>query len=124
MAYCHPDLHLWPGCVRSHVAAKSTGITIFLFSLVAIATATLPTWWAIPTEILSDAAAAAAVGVISAIANIGGFLAPILFGYLNTRTNSLSYGYGLMAFCSLTSTILFVAIPGTRPAEVKDEAAR
>jgi len=103
---------------------KSTGITIFLFSLVAIATSTLPTWWAIPTEILSDAAAAAAVGVISAIANIGGFLAPILFGYLNTRFSSPSYGYALMALCSLTSTILFVTIPGTRRVDVKDDAVR
>jgi MFS family permease len=102
------------------VLPKSNGMTIFLLSLVCLATSTLPTWWAIPTEILSDAAAAAAVGVISAIANIGGFLAPIVFGYLNTRTGSLSYGYAVMALCSFTSTILFIATPGTRRAEVRD----
>jgi ACS family tartrate transporter-like MFS transporter len=111
------------GALGLIVLPKSTGMTIFLFSLVCLGISTLPTSWAIPTEILSDAAAAAAVGVISAIANIAGFLAPVTFGYLNTRTGSLSYGYAVMATCSFTSAILFIATPGTRRAEMRDAPA-
>ena len=92
----------------------SLPMTLFLFSLLSVQMAFLPTFWAIPTEILSEAAAAAAVGVISCIANIAGFFGPILFGYLHTRTGSLSYGYAMLMASGIASVILILVIPGTR----------
>jgi ACS family tartrate transporter-like MFS transporter len=118
-----PALIATLGALGLIVLPKSTSTTIFLFSLVCIPIATLPTFWAIPTEILSDASAATAVGVVSSIANISGFVAPVLFGYLYTRTGTLSYGYAVMALCSLTSAILFVGTPGTRRPEMSDVPA-
>jgi MFS transporter, ACS family, tartrate transporter len=99
---------------------QSLPMTLFLFSLLMVQTAFLPTFWAIPTEILSETAAAAAVGVMSCIANIAGFFGPMLFGYLHTRTGSLSSGYAMLMASGIASAILVLVIPGTRrpvPAE-------
>ncbi|HEY5029561.1 MAG TPA: hypothetical protein VIK39_14210, partial [Candidatus Angelobacter sp.] len=79
-----------------------------------VALAYLPIFWAIPTEILSDTAAAGAVGVASTIANIAGFLGPSAFGYLHTRTGSLASGYTAMAVCWAASGVLMLMIPGLR----------
>ena len=66
---------------------RSIPVSIVLFAMVCMAFAYLPTFWAIPTEILSQSAAAAAVGMINAVASVAGFAGPHLFGYLNARTD-------------------------------------
>lgn len=58
----------------------SLPMTLLLFSLLPVQMAFLPTFWAIPNEILSEGAAAAAVGVMSCIANIAGFFGPFCSG--------------------------------------------
>ena len=71
---------------------------------------------------LSAAAAAAAVGVISTLANTAGFFGPVLFGYLNTRTGSLHAGYAMLIASATASGVLMLAMPGTRRV-VADEVA-
>ena len=72
------------GAVGLLVFPPSLAMTLCLFTLMVVALAYLPIFWAIPTEILSDTAAAGALGVVSTIANIAGFLGPSAFGYLHT----------------------------------------
>lgn len=91
----------------------SLGLSLVLFSMVATVLAYLPTFWAIPTEILSQSAAAAAVGLINAVGNIAGFAGPYLFGYLNTRTGSLSAGLALIAVCGAAGGLGILYIPRT-----------
>jgi hypothetical protein len=68
------------GAVGLLVFPPSLAMTLCLFSLMMVELAYLPVFWAIPTEILSDTAAAGALGVASTIANIAGFLGPSAFG--------------------------------------------
>jgi ACS family tartrate transporter-like MFS transporter len=89
--------------------------TVICLTLTCTISAFLPTFWAIPTEILSESTAALAVGMINAIASIAGFAGPYAFGYLNTRTGSFSSGLLLMAASALTSTILILLIAKERP---------
>jgi MFS transporter, ACS family, tartrate transporter len=89
----------------------SLSLSLALFSLVGISFAYLPTFWAIPTEILSQSAAAAAVGMINAVGSAAGFAGPYLFGYLNTRTGSFSAGLALMAFSGLAGGLLILCTP-------------
>ena len=96
------------------VFPASLAMTLCLFSLMVLELAYLPVFWAIPTEILSDTAAAGAVGVASTIANIAGILGPSAFGYLHTRTGSLASGYTAMAVCWAVSAVLMLMIPGLR----------
>ena len=102
------------GAVGLLVFPPSLAITLCLFTLMAVALAYLPIFYSIPTEILSDTAAAAALGVVSTIANIAGFFGPSAFGYLHTRTGSLATGYAAMALCWAASGVLLLMIPGLR----------
>jgi MFS family permease len=90
----------------------SIGFSMLLFTMVAMGgIAFLPTFWAIPTEILGQSAAAAAVGLINAVGSVSGFAGPYLFGYLNTRTGSLSYGLAVMLVSSLAGAVLMLCTP-------------
>ena len=61
---------------------RSIPLSLVLFTMVAMGSAYLPAFWAIPTEILSQSAAAVAVGMINAVGSVAGFAGPYLFGYL------------------------------------------
>jgi len=90
---------------------RSIPVSIVLFTMACMAFAYLPTFWAIPTEILSQSAAAAAVGMVNAVASVAGFAGPHLFGYLNTRTGSFSYGLALMMVSAQAGGLLILRIP-------------
>jgi MFS transporter, ACS family, tartrate transporter len=92
--------------------AGSIAFLLALFTMVALGgIAFLPTFWAIPTEILGQSAAAAAVGLINAVGSVSGFAGPYLFGYLNTRTGSLAYGLAVMLAASLAGAALMLCTP-------------
>jgi nitrate/nitrite transporter NarK len=96
------------------VLPGSLTTSLCLFSMMMVTLSYLPVFWAIPTEILSDTAAAGALGVASMIANIAGFFGPSVFGYLHTRTGSLASGFAAMAVCWAAAGILMLFIPGMR----------
>jgi MFS transporter, ACS family, tartrate transporter len=81
------------------------------FVMASTATVYLPTFWAIPSEILTPTIVATAVGLINSVGSIAGFAAPYAFGYLQTATGSLNTGLTLTALCSLTSGLLILCIP-------------
>jgi ACS family tartrate transporter-like MFS transporter len=90
---------------------RSIPLSLVFFTMVSLTYAYLPTFWAIPTEILTRSGAAAAVGVINAVGSIAGFAGPYLFGYLNTRTGSFSTGLALMMLSALAAALLILRIP-------------
>jgi MFS transporter, ACS family, tartrate transporter len=51
-----------------------------------------PCFWALPTLTLGDSAAAASIGLINALGNLGGFAGPFTLGFLVTRTGSFTSG--------------------------------
>ena len=60
---------------------------IVMFSLAGIGiSARLPAFWAIPASLLGGATAAASIGAINCIGNLGGFAGPYLLGALSTAT--------------------------------------
>ena len=79
--------------------------------MAATGTVYLPTFWAIPSEILSPTLVATSVGLINSVGSIAGFAAPYGFGYLQTVTGSLNSGLTLTAICSLTAALLILLIP-------------
>jgi MFS transporter, ACS family, tartrate transporter len=97
---------------------RANSLSIVFFVMVCLAFAYLPTFWAIPTEILSQTAAAAAVGMVNAVASVAGFAGPHLFGYLNARTGSFSYGLALMMVSALAGGLLLLCVPKNARAPV------
>ena len=89
-------------------------VLLAYFIMAATATVYLPTFWAIPPEILSPAIVATAVGLINSVGSIAGFVGPYVFGYLQSVTGSVNVSLGVTAVCSLTGGLLILRIP--RPA--------
>jgi nitrate/nitrite transporter NarK len=85
-----------------------------LFTMVALGTASIAVFFSMPTEILSQSAAAAAVGIISTMGNISSFLAPYLFAYLKTRTGSFTFALWAAAVVALIGAILTLLVPYRR----------
>jgi cyanate permease len=90
---------------------RSIPLALLFFTMVCLSSAFLPTFWAIPTEILCQSTAAAAVGMINAVGSIAGFAGPYLFGYLNTRMGSFSYGLAVMMVAALAGGLLMLCTP-------------
>ena len=84
-------------------AAHSVFFSIFLlcFAAVGIYSVYGP-FWSLPSEFLTGFAAASGIGLISSVANLGGFVGPYAIGMVSQSTGSL---YGGLA---LTGVALFV----------------
>jgi sugar phosphate permease len=70
--------------------------------------ACLPVFWGMPTMILSESAAAAAIGLINSIAQLGGFAGPYVIGFLNDRTHSLTASFGFIALALVAGASLIL----------------
>jgi len=111
----------WYAAVPSFIAAvalcvlvvqpQSMALSLLLFTLVGVSSAYISAFWALPTEILSQSSAAAAVGMINAVGSVTGFAGPYLFGYLNTTTGSFSAGLAVMMVAALSGGLLMLAVP-------------
>jgi MFS transporter, ACS family, tartrate transporter len=55
-----------------------------------------PTFWTLPTAMLSGTAAAGGIALINALGNLGGFFGPYLFGLIKDATGG-SFTFGLIA---------------------------
>jgi ACS family tartrate transporter-like MFS transporter len=75
-----------------------------------------PTFWAIPTMMLSEAVAAATFGLINSIGQLGGLAGNYTIGYLNDRTHSLTASFAFIAlvYVMAGSLILSLRIPERR----------
>jgi len=69
-----------------------------------------PTFWAIPTLLLSEAAAATAFGLINSIGQLGGFVGNYTIGFLNDRTHSLVASFGFIAFVYIMASGLILGL--------------
>jgi ACS family tartrate transporter-like MFS transporter len=69
-----------------------------------------PPFWALPTTILSESAAAASVGLINSIGSLGGFVGPFVMGYLVMRTGSFVSGLAWLLANLLLAGILILCI--------------
>jgi predicted MFS family arabinose efflux permease len=90
---------------------QSIPVLLTLFTLATIGNAYLPALWALPTELLCKSAAAASVGMINAVGSVAGFAGPYLFGYMNTKFGSFSYGLTVLALSLLAAGLLVLRIP-------------
>jgi MFS transporter, ACS family, tartrate transporter len=101
-----------------------------LFALVAFFTlganiySYLPTFFAIPTETLSQSAAAAAVGMINSFGSVAGFAGPYAFGYLHAQTGSFSYGLAGMAVAALAGGMMILRASRSKTDHFRGRRAR
>jgi len=77
-----------------------------------------PTFWAIPTMMLSEAAAAATFGLINSIGQLGGFAGNYAIGFLNDRTHSLGASFAFIALIYAAAGGLILTLRARDPAGV------
>jgi ACS family tartrate transporter-like MFS transporter len=77
-----------------------------------------PTFWAIPTMMLSEAAAAATFGLINSIGQLGGFVGNYAIGLLNDRTHSLAASFAFIALVYVAAGGLILSLRARDPAAV------
>jgi ACS family tartrate transporter-like MFS transporter len=69
-----------------------------------------PTFWAIPTMMLSESAAAATFGLINSIGQLGGFAGNYTIGFLNVRTHSLSASFGFISLVYVVAGAMILSL--------------
>jgi ACS family tartrate transporter-like MFS transporter len=75
-----------------------------------------PAFWAIPTLMLSEAAAAATFGLINSVGQLGGFAGNYAIGFLNDRTHSLAASFAFIALVYVAAGGLIVSLRVRDPA--------
>ncbi len=74
-----------------------------------------PTFWAIPTLVLSESAAAATFGLINSVGQLGGFAGSYGIGFLNNRTGSLAASFCFIAIVYWLSGSLMLGLRVEQP---------
>jgi ACS family tartrate transporter-like MFS transporter len=97
-------------------AAVATGASaaLVLAALCVVGAGThayLPAFWALPTTFLTGPAAAASIGFINSMGNLGGFLGPYAIGYVVERTGSTAGGLAFVSALAVAAGVVLLFIP-------------
>ena len=97
--------------VLSTAFNESLGLSILLLSLAAMAAHSyIPVFWQLPTSFLTEAAAAACIGMINSFGNLGGFFGPYVVGYLTDRTGSYGGGVAYLGAMAVVGALLVLSV--------------
>jgi ACS family tartrate transporter-like MFS transporter len=85
----------------------TVAVSLFTVALLGLK-AYMPAFWAMPSLLLTEAAAAGSIGLINSVGNLGGFVGPFLLGFIESRTHSFLPGLMYLCFSMIISaTIIF-----------------
>ena len=100
------------------ILPHSSTLLVVLCSVIACGTISyFPAFFSLPSELLTSAGAAAAIGFINATASVGGgYGGPKIFGELSQRTGSFNTGFIMMIACWIIGSILVLVCPRERNA--------
>jgi sugar phosphate permease len=97
------------------VLPHSNALLVAICAIVAAGTISyFPAFFTLPSEFLTSAGAAAAVGFINCTGSIGGFVGPKIFGDLSQRTGSFDTGFAMMIACWIVASALVLLCPRER----------
>lgn len=108
-----PMLMASTGLVLSVLLASNVYLSFLALILACMGIVSgIPLFWSLPTSFLAGAAAAAGIAAINSIANLAGFVAPYVVGWLKQITQSTDSGMYLLACVLLTGAAITLTIPG------------
>ena len=103
------------GYILVVMAGGSPLLVVAAFCVVAAgADGYFPGFWPLPTAFLTESAAAASIGLINLVGNMGGFVGPYILGYVRTTTNSFNIGLGLLAGSMVLGAACVLAVRSRR----------
>jgi MFS transporter, ACS family, tartrate transporter len=115
-----PMIALGIGFLLSAVLQDNAALAIYMFCLAACGGGCLPGFWSLPTSFLIGTSAAATIGLINSVGNLGGFTGPFVVGWLVKTTGSFFFGLLFLSLTALAGVGLILAL---RPVKLKDRRA-
>jgi len=113
------------GLALSQCVGGSVPAAIAMFSIAAMGLfSALATFWALPTLFLSDTAAAASIGLINSVGNLGGFAGPYVVGFLSNKTRTYTAGMFYLVGSVVLSSIMVLFVARHSPAKRRDTSLR
>jgi len=85
-------------------------VVLLLSIAIAGVMAARPPFWAMPSDFLTGAKAAAGIAAINSIGNLGGFLGPFLIGWARQATGSFTAGLMISAVTLLASAMFVISL--------------
>jgi MFS family permease len=101
-----PYLIFGVGMTASVLSGDAIGLTVFFLCVTGSGQSAHPAFWTLPSAFLTGSAAAAAVGLINSVGNLGGFVGPYIVGYLKTATGNYRAALWFLAGCALAAGLL------------------
>jgi len=99
------------GLLFSALAQNTPLMVIFMFCLAAVGMyGYLPAFWSLPSSFLAGTAAAASIGLINSIGNLGGFAGSYAVGYVSKKANNLFAGVLCLSASALVASILLLSL--------------
>jgi ACS family tartrate transporter-like MFS transporter len=90
-------------------------LALAMFSLAAAGLYSyLPSFWTLPTRVLTESAAAVAIGLINSFGNLGGYVGPTIVGYVSTKTGSAIAGMAYLAASAFIAALLVLSLRHTQ----------
>src|SRR5262249_2571809 len=103
------------GLLLSVFVQGQAALAVLMFCLAAAGLhGYLPGFWALPTSFLTGTAAAASIGLINSLGNLGGFTGPLVVGYLSKKTNSFLGGILYLSLSALVAAGLILSLRATK----------
>jgi ACS family tartrate transporter-like MFS transporter len=115
----HTAIPLMLGVVAFALTILSGSHFWFAFACLTVAStanAFLPSFWPVPSAFLGESAAAASIGLINSIGNLGSLVTPSVIGYFLDRTHSFTPGFLYVIFSMLIAIVLVLTLR-MRPTE-------
>ena len=102
------------GCAIAGAGLVSSASPYLAFALLVIATIGIycffGPFWTLPAVFLTEAATALGIAVVNSVGNIGGFVGPLLMGWIVGATGSTESGLVIIGACLVLCSILTVVI--------------
>jgi ACS family tartrate transporter-like MFS transporter len=110
----HTAIPMFVAGIGLLLSAATQSMPVLAVAMFCIAAAGLysffPAFWALPTTFLAGSAAAASIGLINSIGNLGGFAGPYVVGYLNEKTHSFIGGMLYLSLSAIVGAILILVL--------------
>ena len=102
-------------CLALQYSPVATMVALILFQVAASGIA--PTFWPLPTAMLTGTAAAGGIALINSVGNLGGFLGPYAMGLVRDATGSFALGLLTIAIGSVVGGLVVLTLGHDRRLE-------
>jgi D-galactonate transporter len=100
----------------------AAGLAALTFAAMGI-TCAFSLFWAMPTAVLSGAAAAAGIAWINSVGNLSGFVGPYLVGFVRDQTNgSMFFALLMLSFAALVAGLATLYVAPRKSAPARNDA--